>query len=495
MKLASPRAFLPCLIAAFLGLAAVAHAQPGRVAVFDNGNYVDNDQNSAFEAEGPNTIASLQSFGETTNVFTGTTAADFTTALAGQDSLVIPELENDEGPPCLSDDMGADGRDVVNKFVAGGGQLVVMSVGRNACNDKFVNSIFGFAVDQSVTSATRGGNGDIYNKTPDAAGTEWADAIASIPENNGTIGIHDTTLPAGAKPIYDDGNGLSAVVDIPFGDGSVTLLGWDWYDSSPPNPVLASGPVFDGATRQRLRGPVLTQGGQDFGWQDVLRRSVDLPVIASSDVSLNEGNSGTTPFNFGITASSNHSEVLHVGFGTANGTATAPSDYTATSGTLTFQRTDNALGVGVPVIGDTAVEPNETFTLGLAAAQTPAPYAIGKGGTGTIVNDDVLPAKPKVGVAGVRRACTSSSRVHVRFSITAPGGVKSVTISLDGKRVTRTTKSRFTITVNAKKLKAGRHTITAVAIDNSAQKTTVRKTIARCAAAKPRRQTGPRFTG
>jgi hypothetical protein len=70
-----------------------------------------------------------------------------------------------------------------------------------------------------------------------------------------------------------------------------------------------------------------------------------------------------------------------------------------------------------------------------------------------------------------------------------------VTISLDGKRVTRTTKSRFTITVNAKKLKAGRHTITAVAIDNSAQKTTVRKTIARCAAAKPRRQTGPRFTG
>jgi hypothetical protein len=297
-------------------------------------------------------------------------------------------------------------------------------------------------------------------------------------------------LPAGAKAIYADAGQNAAVVDIPFGDGSITLLGWDWFNSSPPNPVLGTTPDFDSGLRQRGgAGP-----GQDFGWQDVFRRSVDLPVITINDVSVTEGNSGTTPAGFTVTASQPHSEVLHVNFGTANGTATAGSDYTNTTGSLTFQRTDNALGISVPVIGDTTVEPDETFTVGLAAGSTPAALAIGKAsGTGTIVNDDV--AKPKVGVAGVRRACVSSSTVRVRFSITAPAGIKSVTVSLDGKRVARTTKGRFTVAVKTGKLKAGRHTLTAVALDNRGQKTTVHKTIARCAAAKPKARTGPRFTG
>ena len=83
----------------------------------------------------------------------------------------------------------------------------------------------------------------------------------------------------------------------------------------------------------------------------------------------------------------------------------------------------------------------------------------------------------------------------MRFTINAAAGLKSVTVTLDGKRVARTTKSRFTIAVHTKKLKAGRHTLTAVALDNKGQKTTVRKTIARCAAAKPKRKAGPRFTG
>jgi hypothetical protein len=185
-----------------------------------------------------------------------------------------------------------------------------------------------------------------------------------------------------------------------------------------------------------------------------------------------------------------------VNYATANGSAVAGSDYTAAAGTATLDRSTLSTPVTIGVTGETLVEPNETFTLGLSSTQVPFPAAIGKAaGTGTIVNDDVALAKPKVGVAGVRRACVSSSRVHVRFSITAPAGIKSVTVSLDGKRVARTTKGRFTVTVKTGKLKAGRHTLTAVAIDNRGQKTTVHKTIARCAAAKPRHQTGPRFTG
>jgi Calx-beta domain/Bacterial Ig domain len=491
MRLALPRAVpLVAVLAAFLGPAAVAHALPGKVAVFNNPNYVDN-ADTDFGAEGPNTIASLQSFGETVNVFTGITAADFTSALAGQDSLVIPEMETQESPPCLSDDMGADAQNVVKNFVATGGQLVVMSIERNTCDDKFLNDVFGFALPAAVDSPSTRGGDDIFNKTPDAAGTEFADGPASIPDNDGTGSLDPTTLPAGAKSIYAGADGFAAVVDIPFGDGSITLLGWDWFNSSPPNPVLGTGPSVDLPVRQ-LRGD--NGPGQDFGWQDVLRRSVDLPVMSVSNVSVTEGNSGNTPAGFTVSASQNHSEVLHLNFGTANGTATAGSDYAAASGALTFDRSTLSVPVNVNVTGDTAIEPNETFGLGLAAGPSPDALAIGPvAGTGTIVNDDF--AKPSVGVAGVRRACTSSSTVHVRFTINAAAGLKSVKVTLDGKRVATTTKSRFTVTVHTRKLKAGRHTITAVALDNKGQTTTVRKTIARCAAAKPRRKAAPRFTG
>jgi Calx-beta domain-containing protein/Big-like domain-containing protein len=487
MRLAAPRAIpLLVVLAAFFGLTAMAHAQPGNVAVFNNPDYVDNSDPN-FGAEGPNTIASLQSFGENVTVFTDVTG--FAAALAGQDTLVIPEQENASSPPCLSDDMDQASKDAVKNFVAAGGQLVDMSIQRNACNDKFVNDVFGFNLPVgSPVAATRGLS--TFTLTADAAGTEFAGGPASIPPNNGTGALAPTDLPAGAKAIYADAGGNAAVVDIPFGDGSITLLGWDWFNSSPPNPELATAPTFDSGLRERGgAGP-----GQDFGWQDVFRRSVDLPVITINDVSVTEGNSGTTLAGFTVTASQPHSEVLHVNYGTADGTATAGSDYTNTTGSLTFQRTDNALGVNVPVIGDTTIEPDETFRVGLAAGSTPAALAIGKAsGIGTIVNDDV--AKPKVGVAGVRRACVSSSTVNVRFSITAAAGIKSVTVSLDGKRVAKTTKGRFTVSVKTGKLKAGRHTLTAVAIDNRGQKTTVHKTIARCAAAKPKARTGPRFTG
>jgi hypothetical protein len=479
------------VIAAFFGLATVAHAQPGSVAVFNNPDYIDN-ADPGFGAEGPNTIASLQSFGENATAFTDFSAAGFTAALAGKDTLVIPEEENNLDT-CLAENMTQDARDVVKNFVGAGGQLVLMATGEDGCKDVFLNDVFGYSVSEGVevNLATRGVEVVNYNKTAAAAGTEWADGPASVPDNNATGTLDETTLPPTAKSIYSDGAGNSAVAVFAFGDGSVTTLGWDWFESSPPDPVMASGPTSPVRAAQP-RGAD-SGAGQDFRWQDVFRRSVDLPVVSVGDVSVTEGNSGTTPATFAVTASQNHSEVLHVPFGTANGTATAGSDYTAASGSATLDRSTLSTPVGVNVTGDTAIEPNETFSLGLAAGPAPFAAAIGKAGTGTIVNDDF--AKPAVGVAGVRRACTSSSTVHVRFTINAAAGLKRVTVTLDGKRVASTTKSRFTITVHTKKLKAGRHTITAVALDNKGQKTTVRKTIARCAAATPKRKAAPRFTG
>jgi Tol biopolymer transport system component len=105
------------------------------------------------------------------------------------------------------------------------------------------------------------------------------------------------------------------------------------------------------------------------------------------------------------------------------------------------------------------------------------------------------PVKPKVGVAGVRRACVSKT-FHVRFRVsTANSSVKSVVVKLDGRRIKSTKKGSFTLTINGKKLKAGRHRLTITATNAAGQVTTTRKSFSVCKAAKPRRKAAPRFTG
>jgi Calx-beta domain len=108
--------------------------------------------------------------------------------------------------------------------------------------------------------------------------------------------------------------------------------------------------------------------------------SVDSP-------SVNEGNSGTTALTFTITATNLPGLFASdsIGYQTVDGTATAPSDYAATSGTATV--TGGLLPGGsatstvtVDVNGDTAAERDETLRLVLDD---------GTFGTGTIQNDDL----------------------------------------------------------------------------------------------------------
>lgn len=54
-----------------------------------------------------------------------------------------------------------------------------------------------------------------------------------------------------------------------------------------------------------------------------------------------------------------------VNFSTADGTATAPADYTATAGTLTFMQGNTSLTFSIPIANDTLVEGDETVLLTL----------------------------------------------------------------------------------------------------------------------------------
>jgi uncharacterized repeat protein (TIGR01451 family) len=125
--------------------------------------------------------------------------------------------------------------------------------------------------------------------------------------------------------------------------------------------------------------------GQDVG-TGTITNDDSAPTLAINNVSLPEGNAGTTNFAFTVTQSAISGLTTTVNYATADGTATAPSDYVATSGTLTIPTGNTTGTINVAVNGDTVYEPNETFTVILSGPMmATATTAIG---TGTILNDD-----------------------------------------------------------------------------------------------------------
>ena len=111
------------------------------------------------------------------------------------------------------------------------------------------------------------------------------------------------------------------------------------------------------------------------------------PTLSINNVTQNEGNSGTTSFNFNVTLSGAVTQVVNVNYETVNGNAIAPGDYNAVGSTqLTFNPGDLSKAVTVLVNGDATVEANEMFFVNLDGAL--AVQISNSQATGTITNDD-----------------------------------------------------------------------------------------------------------
>ncbi len=109
--------------------------------------------------------------------------------------------------------------------------------------------------------------------------------------------------------------------------------------------------------------------------------------IAITDVSMAEGDSGTTDFAFTVTLSPASALAVTVDYSTRDGSATvAGGDYTAAAGTLTLMPGETARTVTVVVDGDERVESDERFFVDLSGA-TNGTIADSEG-VGTIRNDD-----------------------------------------------------------------------------------------------------------
>jgi hypothetical protein len=115
---------------------------------------------------------------------------------------------------------------------------------------------------------------------------------------------------------------------------------------------------------------------------------IQQPTLSVDDVSVAEGESGSTLAVFTVTLSPLSLKSVEVDFATADGSASTEVDYVPARGTLTFAEGQTTKKVAVDVLGDTSEETDETFFLELSNAKG-AFIADGKG-QATIRDDDTV---------------------------------------------------------------------------------------------------------
>ncbi|MGN6136988.1 MAG: Calx-beta domain-containing protein [Aureliella sp.] len=129
-----------------------------------------------------------------------------------------------------------------------------------------------------------------------------------------------------------------------------------------------------------LAGPVTIEGS-------VGQPEPEEPAsLGIADAAVVEGDRGSSKVAVAVTLSHSSSAEVTVRYATANGSALAKSDYSATSGALTFPAGQTRRTISLSIAGDRKREPNETFSVQLSS---PVGATIADGvATVTILNDD-----------------------------------------------------------------------------------------------------------
>jgi len=243
---------------------------------------------------------------------------------------------------------------------------------------------------------------------------------ASIFDNNTIITITDNDLPPTAsisgQTIVDDNgtlapqvtlsgaSGLTVEVDYATSDGTATA----GNDYTTTNGTLTFTP---GQTSLPLSIPILgdivdendeifsvTLSNPDNATLGTATASMLItdndpaPTISVADIStVNETASST---NVVATLSTASEKVITIDYTTSDGTATAGSDYTAASGTITFSPGVITQNIPVAILADTVDEANETVTITLSNPSGTPPAVVINDGTAvlTISDDDTAPA-------------------------------------------------------------------------------------------------------
>ena len=201
----------------------------------------------------------------------------------------------------------------------------------------------------------------------------WAGTI------NGTKGNDMLRGSAKADKLYGLGGN-----DRLFG-----LAGNDYLNGGPGNDTVSGGPGADVLVCGPGRDVAVGDAADKVAADCEIVQGLPKPAISVTGGSQAEGSAGSRPLNFTVTLAKKSPLRVTVSYATADGTATAGTDYTAAKGTLVFAPGETSKTVAVSIVGDTAGEPDETFMLTLSS---PVNGVLGQASaSGTITNDDANP--------------------------------------------------------------------------------------------------------
>ena len=211
---------------------------------------------------------------------------------------------------------------------------------------------------------------------------------------------------------------------------------------------------------------------------DTLRDIAAPPVSNTIALSTNGYSGGEADGSVTVTAARSQTRgVATVHYATGDGSAAAGSDYTASSGTVTFEDGEASKTFSIPVADDAAVESAETFTVtlsdpagGVASLGEPAAATVTLGDNdGGAQQSPADTTKPVVAACGAKtQDIAKAKRVAVCFTSNEAGdGDTAAKVKIAGSRrsyslarvkrsVVKGTKRTISLTVPKKALKAVR---------------------------------------
>ena len=159
--------------------------------------------------------------------------------------------------------------------------------------------------------------------------------------------VDGATIDSATRMTQGSNQGWTVEVD-PTGNGAVSITLPETTDCD------ASGAICTDDERMLSHGTSVRVAGT--------------PAISVGDATVQEAEGAVLAFS--VTLSHPSSRTVTVSYATADGTATAGSDYTAASGTVTFNPGDTSEAVQVTVLTDSDEEGDETLTLTLSNASS-----------------------------------------------------------------------------------------------------------------------------
>ena len=192
-----------------------------------------------------------------------------------------------------------------------------------------------------------------------------------------TVGADTSTVTVSGTPNDDD----AAVAYTPSTDADSGQTGHQVAVAVGDTVATVTVTAADNRTTRAYR--VVVKRPAEAEIEDTTETTPTVSVAGGS------GTEGDEAISFSVTLDEAASGAVTVDYATSNGTATAGSDYTATSGTLSFSAGETRKTLAVTISDDTESESDETFTVTLSNASG---ADLGTtSATGTIRNRTITP--------------------------------------------------------------------------------------------------------